>query len=152
MVVVGSPVSASLLVILISATWESLTSTSALTLASPRVAVKVYLPAAKLAVASNTTVEPSIVALPLTAAVPFVTSTFVSAGTAESKVAVSCVAFVAFNSVILPSVVGTVLGVSVGASVGVSVGVPLGTSVGVPLGASVGFTLSSLTVTATVAL
>ena len=48
--VIGFPsaVSASLLVILISATCESVTSASALSLASPNVAVKVYLPAVKL--------------------------------------------------------------------------------------------------------
>ena len=142
-----SAVSASLLVILISATCESLTSASAVSLTSPKVAVKVYLPAVKLAVASNTTVTPSVVNLPSTLALPFVTSNVTPSGTAESKVAVNCAAFVAFNSVILPRVVGAVLGASDGAVLGASVGA----SLGAVLGASVGFVSSFVTVTATVA-
>ena len=105
-----------------------------------------------MAVASNTTVEPSIVDFPSIAELPFATSIFVSAGTAESNVAVSWEAFVAFNSVIFPRVVGAVDGASVGASVGVSVGASLGVSLGTVLGASVGFVSSFVTVTATVAL
>ena len=58
-----------------------------LTLASPSVAVKVYVPAVKLAVASKVTVVPSVVTLPSTLLVPFVTSTFASAGTSASNVA-----------------------------------------------------------------
>ena len=100
-----------------------------------------------MAVASNTTVEPSIVDFPSIAELPFATSIFVSAGTAESNVAVSWEAFVAFNSVILPRVVGAVLGASDGAVLGASVGA----SLGAVLGASVGFVSSFVTVTATVA-
>jgi len=62
---------------------------------------------------------------------PFVTSTVVPSGTAESKVAVSWEAFVAFNSVILPRVVGASVGASVGVSLGVSDGLSLGVSEGV---------------------
>ncbi len=84
-----------------------------------------------------------MVNLPSTLALPFVTSNVTPSGTAESKVAVNCAAFVAFNSVILPRVVGAVLGASVGAV--------LGASVGASLGASVGFVSDFVTVTATVA-
>ena len=80
-----------------------------------------------------------MVNLPSTLALPFVTSNVTPSGTAESKVAVNCAAFVAFNSVIVPRVVGAVLGASVGASLGAV------------LGASVGFVSSFVTVTATVA-
>ena len=97
-------VRASLLRILISATYSSFTSTSLLTLASPRVAVKVYVPAVKLAVESKVTVLSAIVALPSILLFPFVTSIVASAGTSASKVATKVDADVAFNSVIFPRV------------------------------------------------
>ena len=142
-----SSVKASLLVILISATYSSLTSVSALLLTSPLLAVNVYVPVDSFPVASNVTVLPSTVYFPSITVVPFLTSNVVSAGTAESNVAVNCVTFVAFNSVILPRAPGAVVGASVGASVGVSVGV----SLGAVLGESVGFVSSFVTVTVTVA-
>ena len=82
----------------------------------------------------------------------FVTAIFVSAGTAESNVAVNCVAFVAFNSVILPRVVGASVGASLGVSDGLVLGASEGVSDGLVLGASVGVEAAFLTVTATVAL